>query len=262
MNSNSESSYIVLILVLFFVSLYLINFILKQYNVYSLFQNTAATIAIMGLTGVGLSMLIVYFMQTPCNTMYQIEGFNSSGASDISNMSQNATMCPEGSKTYTDLRGNTNCCEGDVVGQRCNGTVICTFSGSADTQYPICVPSKKRRKWTGPIDTWVQLWLKDDFYIKFSYILIYMKVLLDKIEPFDRKKVSQKAVDSWKALYNEEMMWYKKSKKEKSRAYQEELMYIMNEGIEMFRNEPLFQNQEAVQKQFKNEIQKEVCKSS
>jgi hypothetical protein len=95
MNSNSESSYIVLILVLFFVTLYLINFILKQYNVYSLFQNTAATIAIMGLTGVGLSMLIVYFMQSSCNTMYQIEGFNSSGTSDISNMGQNATMCTE-----------------------------------------------------------------------------------------------------------------------------------------------------------------------
>ena len=38
--------------------------------------------------------------------------------------------CPEGSNSYIDRNGNTNCCRGTVSGVTCDGTTICTYGNS------------------------------------------------------------------------------------------------------------------------------------
>jgi hypothetical protein len=49
-----------------------------------------------------------------------------------------AGKCPKKSKSFIDKDGNLNCCSGTVNGNTCEGTVLCTFSGSASSKYPIC----------------------------------------------------------------------------------------------------------------------------
>lgn len=38
------------------------------------------------------------------------------------------TTCPSGSNTYTNSDGDTNCCNGDIVDGKCNGTNMCSLS--------------------------------------------------------------------------------------------------------------------------------------
>jgi hypothetical protein len=40
------------------------------------------------------------------------------------------TTCPSGSASYITAEGNTNCCEGDLVNNACNGNEICSLSPS------------------------------------------------------------------------------------------------------------------------------------
>jgi hypothetical protein len=40
------------------------------------------------------------------------------------------TTCPPGSVSYITSTGNTNCCDGDLVNNTCNGTEICSLSPS------------------------------------------------------------------------------------------------------------------------------------
>ena len=53
------------------------------------------------------------------------QGIDSSMKSNI-----NITTCPIGSASYITAAGNTNCCEGDLVNNVCNGTDICSLSQS------------------------------------------------------------------------------------------------------------------------------------
>jgi hypothetical protein len=56
---------------------------------------------------------------------FEKEGFANERPSGIS-----ITTCPAGSTTYITAAGNTNCCNGDIVSNKCNGTEICTLSPS------------------------------------------------------------------------------------------------------------------------------------
>lgn len=48
------------------------------------------------------------------------------------------TTCPTGSVPYVTAAGNTNCCEGDLVKNVCNGTDICGLSPSIDGSVQSC----------------------------------------------------------------------------------------------------------------------------
>lgn len=44
--------------------------------------------------------------------------------------------CPVGTRSFTDKSGNINCCKGQVNGNVCEGTTVCTFSETS--QYKLC----------------------------------------------------------------------------------------------------------------------------
>ena len=48
------------------------------------------------------------------------------------------TTCPAGSTSYITAAGNTNCCEGDLVNNVCNGNDICTLSPPIDGGVKSC----------------------------------------------------------------------------------------------------------------------------
>ena len=63
------------------------------------------------------------------------EGFANS-AKRQSNIS--ITTCPIGSVSYITAAGNTNCCEGDLVNNVCNGNEICSLSPSVPNGIQSC----------------------------------------------------------------------------------------------------------------------------
>lgn len=52
-------------------------------------------------------------------------GANSEGFTNIV-----MTSCPPGAPQYVTPKGDTNCCEGDIVNNKCNGSAICSLSPS------------------------------------------------------------------------------------------------------------------------------------
>ena len=70
-----------------------------------------------------------------------IQGYENEGFVDASNGRQTGisiTTCPSGSATYITAAGNTNCCNGDIVNNNCNGTDICTLSPSLQGGLQTC----------------------------------------------------------------------------------------------------------------------------
>jgi len=62
---------------------------------------------------------------------YEKEGFAASPSRGIGRNRQSnikITTCPTGSASYITAAGNTNCCEGDLVNNVCNGNEICSLS--------------------------------------------------------------------------------------------------------------------------------------
>lgn len=48
------------------------------------------------------------------------------------------TSCPTGSTAYVTRDGNTNCCEGDVANNTCNGNIMCSLSPSVEGGLQSC----------------------------------------------------------------------------------------------------------------------------
>jgi hypothetical protein len=62
---------------------------------------------------------------------FEKEGFVDTPARGGSRQSGiSITTCPSGSASYITAAGNTNCCEGDLVNNVCNGNDICSLSPS------------------------------------------------------------------------------------------------------------------------------------
>jgi hypothetical protein len=61
----------------------------------------------------------LYALDTPIVTTKK-EGFE--------DMTGRLTACPTGTTSYTTVKGDINCCSGDVNGNNCNGKVLCTMS--------------------------------------------------------------------------------------------------------------------------------------
>jgi hypothetical protein len=232
--------------IMLFASIGIAQFTEKKNSLQGIF-----TIGIVGLVGILIAMGIVILMPLQCSmNIFDKEGFQNIPTATY-------VGCPDETVAYTDIHGNTNCCDGTVNGTKCEGTTICTFSGNAMNLYPMCSNTRKR-KWFGPIDAWVKAWLKDFYVVKFNYVLLYMDHIIKRIQEMDRKHIRQSAVDKLNDLLKEEVDWFIESKKQKSIAYQEEIMYIMNELINILRNEPIFQNQFTLQQ----ELQKQACQKT
>lgn len=72
---------------------------------------------------------------------YEKEGFAASRSRDIGRNKQSnikITTCPTGSASYITAAGNTNCCEGDLVNNVCNGNEICSLSPSVPNGIQSC----------------------------------------------------------------------------------------------------------------------------
>jgi len=72
---------------------------------------------------VGISALVIGFCIRYLNTN---EGFSNASQSPIS-----ITTCPYSTATYITGSGSTNCCDGDIVDGKCNGTIACSLSFNA-----------------------------------------------------------------------------------------------------------------------------------
>jgi len=57
------------------------------------------------------------------------------------------TTCPKGSVSYITSTGNTNCCEGDLVNNVCNGNIMCSLSPSIPGGLQSCA-DWVRKEWT------------------------------------------------------------------------------------------------------------------
>ncbi len=91
----------------------------------------AANIIVYAITGILVAMFIVYTIPVKCHASVVQEGF----ANPDSN-----TKCPPGTKTFTDRLGNLSCCNGQVNGSTCEGSITCSFSSNAGKDIPICRP--------------------------------------------------------------------------------------------------------------------------
>ena len=56
------------------------------------------------------------------------------------------TTCPLGTITYINSNGDTNCCDGDISGKRCNGTIACSLSPNPPGDLLSC-PDWIRKEW-------------------------------------------------------------------------------------------------------------------
>lgn len=70
----------------------------------------------------------LYALDTPIVTTKK-EGFE--------DMTGRLTACPTGTTSYTTVKGDINCCSGDVNGYNCNGKVLCTMSAPSK-KIPTC----------------------------------------------------------------------------------------------------------------------------
>lgn len=70
----------------------------------------------------------LYALDTPIVTTKK-EGFE--------DMTGRLTACPTGTTSYTTVKGDINCCSGDVNGYNCNGKVLCTMSAPSK-KTPTC----------------------------------------------------------------------------------------------------------------------------
>lgn len=203
-----------------------------------------AIILIFALLGVIIAMSIVYFFPRKCYAVTK-EGFNSPAQ----------TTCPSGSVSFYDTESNLMCCEGTLNGNTCEGTIICTFS--ANTQkYPSC-NNRRKRKYFGPINPFVQQYMKTDYVGKFAQILQVMTSVNAQLKTLPPAQISEKDLRKCEELLKEETDWYNEIKtdnKVRSIAYQEECMYIFQTLMDTFRNKPIMNNPQIVNQYMKQQL--------
>jgi len=222
--------------------------ILISFVVLMLFSNKTKRLPLFGVGFilVCITMVLVKVIPANCCASTTMEGF----------LDPNPTFkthCPDGTTSYTDSIGNINCCNGTVNGTMCDGTVACTFSSSASGKYPMCGGSSLRRKWFNGIDLWVkQHFMNKDAVLQFqTMILDTMNYFNKNISMFITKfSIPKGAIERFKALLDEENEWFAEAKAEKikdSIVYQEEVMYVVNELLNIVNTYKL--DQAAIQEQ-------------
>lgn len=197
-----------------------------------------------GLLGIVIAMAIVIFFPLNCSSVVK-EGFAVAAQ----------TTCPSGSVSFHDKDTNLMCCEGTVNGNTCEGTVICTFS--ANTQkYPSC-NNKRKRKYFGAINPFVQQYMKTDYVSKFAQLLQLMANINTQLKSLPPAQISEEDLRICDDLLKEENAWYddiKTDSKIRSITYQEECMYIFQTLMDTFKNKPLMTNPKIINQQLKAQL--------
>ena len=209
------------------------------------------TTIIYGLIGVIIGMLLVIFMSRDCNTLVK-EGFQQQQRPDVQ-----PRMCPRETKSYTDRAGNLNCCRGQINGNFCEGVVDCTFSSSAQNMYKMC-GAGRRRKYFGPINDFVKMYMSKDFIVKFEQIVNIMEQFKPRVRSMVPSMITQQAFTDYEQLIKEETEWFNdiRYSGEGSQFYQEEVMYIISRLQSIFADQNVAKNPQFIQQ----EILMQACK--
>lgn len=104
-------------------------------------SKAAVNAIVYGLMGVLVAILIVYMIPVKCHANGIQEGFQNPKQSPRPRprpRPNTNTKCPTGTRTFTDHLGNLSCCKGQVNGQTCEGSIVCSFSSNAGKNIPIC----------------------------------------------------------------------------------------------------------------------------
>lgn len=217
--------------------------------------NNAMQIIVYGVLAVVLAMAIVIFFPVDCTVSNKVEGFA---------VQPGPKMCPSGTKMYIDKQGNTNCCDGQVTGSMCEGSIDCTFSSDGSNGIPFCGQGRMKR-YDGEIWPMVkQMFDTSTNYSKtFTDTVFPMFIrLIEIVQKNVPQTISKASYDTLIRLQNEENAWKNSIKtmtpKElKNRAiFEEETMRIVTRAMDTLKNEPIAKDPMRLMAM----IQQESCK--
>jgi hypothetical protein len=197
-----------------------------------------------GIAAVVIAIFIVKVFPVSCRIGSRTEGFE--------NLQQQITTCPEGSKSFYDTKGNLNCCSGEVNGDICQGTTVCTFSSGAEG-LRFCNELTRRRKFLGEINPFVRKFLQSDPRQRFSDLLYGFVQVKNALTQLPENKFSQDTKNKLNTLYEEELNFFKNESNTQTKlaVYEDETMYTIQQLENMFRNSPLLQDRAFIQQQTK-----------
>jgi len=190
-----------------------------------------------GIITIIITVLIIVFFPLHCAKKCT-EGFESPSLQ---------LSCPSGSISFIDQSGELLCCSGEVVGSKCEGKVVCSFSANAKTKYPSCNIQKKK-KYLGPINPLVQQMMSVGFVNKFSKLLSMMDTFKATLSTLPDGQVSKEDSSKYNNLVAEEKDWYNSNLNSDVLTYQEECMYIIQRFTAIFSGKPIMNNHELLQK--------------
>uniref|UniRef100_A0A6C0HE22 Uncharacterized protein n=1 Tax=viral metagenome TaxID=1070528 RepID=A0A6C0HE22_9ZZZZ len=190
-----------------------------------------------GIITIIITIMIVVFFPLQCAKKYT-EGF-------ISSPSQ--LSCPSGSTSFIDNHGDLLCCSGEVNGNRCEGSIVCSFSTNLNNKYPSCNLQKKK-KYIGPINPFIKQMMSVGFVDNFSKIISMMTNFQSSIKTLPDGQVSKEDSKKYDELLAEEKDWYNNNLNSDSLTYQEECMYIIQRLVAIFSGKPIMNNQKLLQK--------------
>lgn len=218
--------------------------------------NNAIQIVVFGVLAVVLAMAIVIFFPVDCTVSNKVEGFA---------VQPGPKTCPSGTTMYIDKQGNTNCCDGQVTGSMCEGTIDCTFSSDGSNGIPFCGQGRAKR-YDGEIWTIVkQVFDKNTNYSK-TFTEVVFPLFVGFIEIIKRnvpQTISKTSYDNLLVLQTEETSWKDtiqgmSSKQLNNRAiFEEETMRIIRKILELLQNEPIAKDP----MRLAMKIQEETCKN-
>lgn len=213
-------------------------------------KQAAPALLAYGIAAVIIAVLIVKIFPISCRLGSRTEGFE--------NLQQQTTMCPEGSKSFYDKKGNLNCCSGELNGDVCQGTTVCTFSSGAEG-LRFCSEMSRRRKYLGEINPFIRKFLQSSPRERFADLLNGFAQVRNSLSQLPEDKFSKADKDKLFALFMEEYNFYKDQSNAQTKlaVYEDEAMYTIQALENMFRSNPLFQDRAFIQQQTK----KFVCSS-
>lgn len=217
--------------------------------------NNAMQIVVFGVLAVVIAMAIVIFFPVDCTVSNKVEGFA---------VQPGPKMCPSGTKMYIDSDGNTNCCDGQVTGAMCEGTIDCTFSSGGQNGIPFCGQGRVKR-YDGEIWPMVtQLFEKNTQYSK-TFTNTVFPMFLNFVQIVQRnvpQSISKASYDNLAKLQTEETGWKDTIPNMSPRdlrnrtIFEEETMRILTKSLELLQNEPIAKDPMRLMAK----IQQETCK--
>jgi hypothetical protein len=212
------------------------------------FKQAVPTLLAYGIAAVIIAMLIVKIFPVSCRIGSRTEGFENP-------QQQQITMCPEDSKSFYDKKGNLNCCSGEINGDVCQGTTVCTFSAGAEG-LRFCNELSRRRKYLGEINPFVRKFLQSSPRARFFDLLNGFQQIKNALSQLPDDKFSKENKDKLNNLFLEEMSFYRDESNQQTKlaVYEDETMYTIQQLENMFRNSPLLQDRAFIQQQTKKYV--------